>query len=163
MPATALYVASRIDTDDRVREVLMLATERNLPLLEAPRQELDRLSGGGVHQGLVLQVPPYTYAHPDDLLDRAAEAGESPFVVALDGVTDPRNLGAVVRSAAAFGAHGVVVPERRAAGMTAIGVEGVGWCGCAGAGRARNQRDPRPGVVPAGRLLRDRVGRQRIR
>jgi 23S rRNA (guanosine2251-2'-O)-methyltransferase len=119
VPATALYVASRIDTDDRVREVLTLATQRNLPLLEAPRPELDRLSGGGVHQGLVLQVPPYTYAHPADLLERAAEAGESPFLVVLDGVTDPRNLGAVVRSAAAFGAHGVVVPQRRAAGMTA--------------------------------------------
>jgi 23S rRNA (guanosine2251-2'-O)-methyltransferase len=72
-----------------------------------------------VHQGLAARVPPYEYAHPDDLLDRAAEAGEKPLIVALDSVTDPRNLGAVVRSAAGFGAHGVVVPERRAAGMTA--------------------------------------------
>jgi 23S rRNA (guanosine2251-2'-O)-methyltransferase len=70
-------------------------------------------------------VPAYEYAHPDDLLDRAAEADEPPLIVALDGVTDPRNLGAVVRSAAAFGAHGVVIPERRAAGMTAVGVEDV--------------------------------------
>jgi 23S rRNA (guanosine2251-2'-O)-methyltransferase len=119
VPATALFVAERIDTDDRVKEALRLATDRRLPLLEAPRPELDRMSSGSVHQGLALQVPPYVYAQPDDLARRAAESGEAPLLVALDSVTDPRNLGAVVRSAAAFGAHGVVVPERRSAGMTA--------------------------------------------
>jgi 23S rRNA (guanosine2251-2'-O)-methyltransferase len=77
------------------------------------------MTSGAVHQGLAAKVPPYDYAHPDDLLDRAREAGDQPLIVALDSVTDPRNLGAVVRSAAGFGAHGVVVPERRAAGMTA--------------------------------------------
>lgn len=61
---------------------------------------------------------PYEYAHPDDLLERAAEAGQLPLIAALDRVTDPRNLGAVVRSAAALGAHGVVVPSRRGAGVT---------------------------------------------
>jgi len=80
---------------------------------------MDRLTDGAVHQGLALQVPPYAYAHPDDLPARASGRDEVPLVVALDGVTDPRNLGAVVRSAAAFGAHGVLVPERRSAGMTA--------------------------------------------
>ena len=119
VPATALYVAHRIDSDDRVKEAVRTAADRALPVMEASRTDLDRLSGNAVHQGLALQVPPYEYAHPDDLLDAAEEAGEVPLVVALDGVTDPRNLGAVVRSAAAFGAHGVVVPERRAAGMTA--------------------------------------------
>ena len=119
IPVKAIYVAERIDSDDRVREVHRTAADRGLPLLEAPRPELDRLTGGAVHQGLALAVPPYHYAHPDDLLVRARDAGEPPLVVALDGVTDPRNLGAVVRSAAAFGAHGVVVPERRSAGMTA--------------------------------------------
>ena len=72
-----------------------------------------------MHQGLAARVPAYEYAHPDDLLDAAAERGEKPLIVALDSVTDPRNLGAVVRSAAGFGAHGVLIPERRAAGMTA--------------------------------------------
>ncbi|GAB2578127.1 23S rRNA (guanosine(2251)-2'-O)-methyltransferase RlmB [Streptomyces capparidis] len=119
VPANALYVQQYIDNDDRVREALTLANDRNIPLLEAPRPELDRMTGYINHQGLALQVPPYEYAHPDDLLERAAEAAEEPLIVALDGVTDPRNLGAVVRSAAAFGGHGVVVPERRAAGMTA--------------------------------------------
>jgi 23S rRNA (guanosine2251-2'-O)-methyltransferase len=64
-------------------------------------------------------VPPYDYAHPDDLLDLARNSGRPPLIVAMDGVTDPRNLGAVVRSTSAFGGNGVVVPERRAAGMTA--------------------------------------------
>jgi len=80
---------------------------------------VDRLTDGAIHQGIALQIPQYTYAHPDDLITLAQDAAETPLIVALDGVTDPRNLGAVIRSAAAFGAHGVVVPERRSAGMTA--------------------------------------------
>ncbi|MEV5434984.1 23S rRNA (guanosine(2251)-2'-O)-methyltransferase RlmB [Streptomyces sp. NPDC052682] len=120
VPATTLYVQQFIDNDERVREALQLAAERGgINLMEAPRPELDRMTNGLNHQGLVLQVPPYEYAHPQDLADNAADAGEDPLIVALDGVTDPRNLGAVVRSVAAFGGHGVVVPERRAAGMTA--------------------------------------------
>ncbi len=119
IPVAALYVQQYIDSDDRVREALKFATERGVPLMEAPRPELDRLTAGLNHQGLVLQIPPYEYAHPDDLTATAAAAGEDPLIVALDGVTDPRNLGAVVRSVAAFGGHGVVVPERRSAGMTA--------------------------------------------
>lgn len=120
VPAKALFVAVRIDQDDRVREALKLAADRNLPLLEATRTDLDRMTNDAVHQGLALQVPPYDYLHPMDLLDAASGFGSpQPLIVALDGVTDPRNLGAVVRSVAAFGGHGVVVPERRAAGMTA--------------------------------------------
>ncbi|MEV5149411.1 23S rRNA (guanosine(2251)-2'-O)-methyltransferase RlmB [Streptomyces sp. NPDC052727] len=120
VPASTLYVQQFIDNDERVREALQLAAERGgINLMEAPRPELDRMTNGLNHQGLVLQVPPYEYAHPEDLLDAAADEGEDPLVVALDGVTDPRNLGAVVRSVSAFGGHGVVVPERRSAGMTA--------------------------------------------
>ena len=119
VPATTLYVAERIDADDRVREAIKLAADRGLALLETPRTELDRITSGAVHQGLGLQVPPYSYAHADDLPARATGQGQVPLLVALDSVTDPRNLGAVVRSAAAFGAHGVIVPERRSAGMTA--------------------------------------------
>ena len=119
VPATTLYVASRIDSDDRVKEAIKIASERGLALLEASRTDLDRLTDGALHQGLALQVPPYAYASVEDLLDRAAGSGRAPLLVVLDGVTDPRNLGAVVRSVAAFGGHGVIVPERRAAGMTA--------------------------------------------
>ncbi|MDQ1485591.1 MAG: rRNA (guanosine2251-2-O)-methyltransferase [Actinomycetota bacterium] len=118
IPATALYVANGVDMDERVREAVKLANQLRIPLLDAERVELDRYAQGAVHQGLVLQVPLFDYAHPDELLDRAFSSGV-PLIVALDGVTDPRNLGAVVRSVGAFGGHGVLIPERRAAGMTA--------------------------------------------
>jgi 23S rRNA (guanosine2251-2'-O)-methyltransferase len=117
VPATTMYVAGRIDADDRVREALKTATARRIAILETPRGELDRLTDGAVHQGLALQVPPYEYAHPSDFIE--PEAPGIPLVVALDGITDPRNLGAIIRSVAAFGGHGVVVPERRSVGMTA--------------------------------------------
>ena len=117
VPATTLYVAGRVEADDRVREAVKIATSRGIAVLETPRGELDRLTDGSVHQGLALQVPPYSYADPRDLVN--PEVPGQPLLVALDGVTDPRNLGAVIRSVAAFGGHGVVVPERRSAGMTA--------------------------------------------
>ena len=119
VPVTGLYVAEGAERDGRLREAFRLAADAGVSLMEVGRSELDRLTDGAVHQGLAAKIPAYEYAHPDDLLDRADELGEPPLVLALDSVTDPRNLGAAVRSAAAFGAHGVVVPERRAAGMTA--------------------------------------------
>lgn len=118
IPATALYVAQGIEIDDRINEAVRTATDRGIPLLEISRAELDRMTGGVLHQGIGLSVPPYAYESFDDLLAYASEQ-PNPLLVALDGVTDPRNLGAVVRSAAAFGAHGVFLPERRAASMTA--------------------------------------------
>jgi 23S rRNA (guanosine2251-2'-O)-methyltransferase len=119
IPTKAGYVAEGVERDDRLRAILKLAADRGLGLLEVTRSELDRLTGGAVHQGVALQLPAYQYAHPEDLLASALAADLPALLVALDGVTDPRNLGAVVRSAAAFGAHGVLIPERRAAGMTA--------------------------------------------
>lgn len=117
VPISTMYIANRIDSDDRVKEALTLAAEAGIPIMETPRTELDRLTDGAVHQGLAAQVPPYEYAHPQDLVD--SEIPGTPLVVALDSITDPRNLGAIVRSVAAFGGHGVVVPARRSAGMTA--------------------------------------------
>ena len=117
IPAATLYVASRIDSDDRVREIIKIAGDRGIPMLEAPRTELDRITDGAVHQGLALQVPPFAYAHPADLID--SERPGIPVIVALDGITDPRNLGAIIRSVAAFGGHGALVPARRSVGMTA--------------------------------------------
>ncbi len=119
MPVTTLFVAEGAERDGRLREAFQIASERGISTLEVPRHEMDKMTQGAVHQGLAARVPAYEYAHPADLLDRAAEAREPALIVALDSVTDPRNLGAVVRSAAGFGAHGVLIPERRAAGMTA--------------------------------------------
>lgn len=117
VPVTTLYLAPRTQSDERVRESLKTARERGIPVLETPRGELDRLTEGALHQGLAAQVPAYSYSDPRDLINQ--EAAGTPLLVALDGITDPRNLGAIIRSVAAFGGHGVVVPQRRSAGMTA--------------------------------------------
>lgn len=120
VPATGMYVAHGIDVDDRVDSAARTAADRGIPVVEVPRAEVDKLTGGALHQGLALKVPAFEYAHPGDVLKAARDSGLPPLIVALDGVTDPRNLGAVIRSAAAFGAHGVVLPQRRSAGVTAV-------------------------------------------
>ncbi|MEO5851812.1 MAG: 23S rRNA (guanosine(2251)-2'-O)-methyltransferase RlmB [Nocardioides sp.] len=119
VPVQGLYVAEGAERDGRLREAFALAADVGVRLLEVTRGELDRMTSGAVHQGLAARLPSYEYAHADDLIDLATTQGDKPLIVALDSVTDPRNLGAVIRSAAGFGAHGVVIPERRAAGMTA--------------------------------------------
>jgi 23S rRNA (guanosine2251-2'-O)-methyltransferase len=118
VPATALYLAQGIDIDDRVAEIVRTAGDRGIPIMEIGRNELDRMTGGVLHQGIGLQVPPFAYENFDDLVAAALEQA-APLLVALDGVTDPRNVGAVIRSVAAFGGHGVFLTERRAAGITA--------------------------------------------
>ncbi|MGW0213805.1 23S rRNA (guanosine(2251)-2'-O)-methyltransferase RlmB [Micromonospora chokoriensis] len=118
VPATALYTAQGIDVDERTKEIIRTAADRGIANLEISRAELDRMTGGVLHQGVGLQVPPFAYQPFEDMVAASLEQ-QAPLLVALDGVTDPRNLGAVIRSAAAFGAQGVFVPERRAAGITA--------------------------------------------
>ena len=118
VPATALYLALGIEIDDRINEIVRTASDRGVPLLEVSRAELDRMTGGVLHQGVGVQVPPFAYEPFDDLVAAALEQ-TAPLLVALDGVTDPRNVGAVIRSVAAFGGHGVFMTERRAAGITA--------------------------------------------
>ena len=120
IPATALYVAVGIESDERVTEALRMAGNRGLPLLEISRGELDRKTGAILHQGIALQVPPFAYRELSDLFEAVEGTPDVPLFVALDGVTDPRNLGAVIRSAVAFGAQGVILPERRSAGVTAV-------------------------------------------
>lgn len=120
VPASALYIANRIEMDDRVKEAINLANLRGIPVSEVTRPEIDRLTGNdAVHQGIALGVPPYNYQHPMELLDKIIGRGQKPLLVALDGITDPRNLGAIIRSVAAFGGQGVIVPQRRSTGVTA--------------------------------------------
>ena len=119
IPAKALYVAIGLDADERVTEAIKLAADRGLPILEVSRAEIDRRTGGILHQGIALQVPPFQYDELPDLLDLVRQTTTVPLLIALDGVTDPRNLGAIIRSAVAFGAQGVIVPTRRSAGVTA--------------------------------------------
>jgi 23S rRNA (guanosine2251-2'-O)-methyltransferase len=120
VPATALYVALGAEADERLTESVKLAADSGISILEVPRHDLDRIAANGLHQGIALQVPPYQYAHPDDLLAAATRDSAPALVVALDNISDPRNLGAIVRSVAAFGGHGVLIPQRRSASVTAV-------------------------------------------
>ncbi len=119
VPATALHVGPRLDSDERIGMAVALAADAGIPVVEAGRAELDRITGGAIHQGLALRIKRYSYADPADLVQAARDADEQPLIVALDGITDPRNLGAVARSVAAFSGHGILVPARRSAGVTA--------------------------------------------
>ncbi len=146
VPASALYVAVGAQSDERMTEAVTRASDAGISILEVGKHELDRMSTNGLHQGLALQVPPYRYAHPDDVMRDALISGSPPLLVALDNITDPRNLGAVIRSTAAFGGHGVVIPQRRSASITA-----VAWRTSAGAAA----RLPVAQAVNLTRTLRD--------
>ncbi len=119
-PATALFVALGAEADERLTESVTRAADRGIPILEVPRTDLDRISANGLHQGIALQVPPYSYVHPDDLLAAARHDVRPALLVALDNISDPRNLGAIIRSVAAFAGHGVLIPQRRSASVTAV-------------------------------------------
>jgi 23S rRNA (guanosine2251-2'-O)-methyltransferase len=118
VPVKQALIAEGVERDGRLREILAFAAEHGIPFLTATRQDLDRLTQGGAHQGVALRVPPYEYADPDAVLEAMA-APEGQVAIALDSITDPHNLGAIIRSAAAFGAQGVLIPQRRAAQMNA--------------------------------------------
>lgn len=119
IPLTRVFMAGSAISDERVGEVVRTATALGAPLIEVSRTELDRMSGDAVHQGVAIEVPPYDYCDVEDIVERAARRDKLGLVVALDSVTDPHNLGAALRSASAFGADGVIIPERRSAGVNA--------------------------------------------
>lgn len=128
LPVRTAYIAEGAEHDSRLREILSFAADHNMPMLQTTRGELDRLTGGVVHQGVAIRMPEYEYAAVHDLIDAGADDPHGGLLVALDKVTDPRNLGAIIRSAAAFGAQGVLIPSRRSASMTA-----AAWKSSAGA------------------------------
>ena len=125
IPAKELLIAERAEIDERMQEAMRLAKNQNLLIKEVARGVLDGLTGTTMHQGIALVIKPFHYANFEELLLHSSKPG---LLIGLDGVTDPHNLGAIVRSAAAFGAHGVVIPERRTAAMT-----GSAWKASAGA------------------------------
>ena len=102
-------------------QIVAEARARGIVVQHVDRRKLDAMMPG--HQGLIAQVPAEAYATVDSLLQRARDAGEAPLIVLLDGITDPHNLGAILRSAEAFGAHGVITGKRRAVGLTPIAVK----------------------------------------
>jgi 23S rRNA (guanosine2251-2'-O)-methyltransferase len=120
-----LIAAVGIDIDDRVQEIVELARNQAVAIREVPRHKLDSLSGITNHQGIALVAKPFAYSSQKEMF---ARVGERPLFVAVDGVTDPRNIGAIIRSAVAFGADGIFIPERRNASIT-----GAAWKASAGA------------------------------
>ena len=125
IPAKELVVAIKVELDEKISEAIRLAKNSDLPIKELPRRALDELTGNANHQGIALVIKPFNYSELDQII---AKAKKPMMLIGLDGITDPHNLGAVVRSAAAFGADGVVIPERRNAAMT-----GSAWKASAGA------------------------------
>ena len=94
------------------------AIERHIPVVESDKAKLDKLTGGASHQGIVAMAAEKEYCTVDDILNIASERGEKPFIVIADGVSDPHNLGAIIRCAEGVGAHGLIIPKRRAVGLT---------------------------------------------
>lgn len=118
VPIERVFLATGNATDDRVEEVVRAAARSGAPVLEVSRHDLDVAADGAAHQGVAIEVPAYEYADVADLIVGVKQQIGDPLLVALDQVTDPHNLGAVLRSAGAFGADGVIIPERRSAGVT---------------------------------------------
>jgi len=125
IPAKELVVAIKVELDEKISEAIRLAKNADLPIKELPRRALDDLTGFSNHQGIALIIKPFNYTEFAKLITNAKKPM---MLIGLDSITDPHNLGAVVRSAAAFGADGVVIPERRNAAMT-----GSAWKASAGA------------------------------
>ncbi|WP_423188277.1 23S rRNA (guanosine(2251)-2'-O)-methyltransferase RlmB [Alkalibacterium sp. f15] len=105
-------------TDNKITKVLNEAKKRKVQLSFVPKTKLDHLSDGGNHQGLLLAASPVNYASLDDLFEKAKAKNEEPFFILLDGIEDPHNLGSILRTADASGVHGVIIPKRRAVGLT---------------------------------------------
>lgn len=101
-------------------KILAMAREKGIPVMKAEREALDRVSQGGIHQGVIAYTSPYKYSQMEDIFELAKERGEDPFVVILDGLEDPHNLGAIMRTAECAGAHGVIIPKRNACGLTDV-------------------------------------------
>ena len=95
-----------------------MAVEKRIPVIEVERTKLDAMCAGARHQGIVAMAAEHNYSSVDEIMEYAKARGEKPFVIILDGVEDPHNLGAIIRSAECLGAHGVIIPKRRAVGLT---------------------------------------------
>lgn len=106
------------DLEGSARKIVGMAKDKRIPIIFADKQALDRAADGGAHQGVIAYVSSYEYSEVSDILAAARAKGEDPFIVILDGLEDPHNLGAIMRTAEGAGAHGVIVPKRRSVGLT---------------------------------------------
>ena len=114
-----IYVQSG-EREGSIRALVAEASERRIPIVECDRAKLDRMACGASHQGIIALSAERNYATVEEILAVAAERGEPPFVILCDGVEDPHNLGAILRSAECSGAHGVIIPKRRSVGLTPV-------------------------------------------
>ena len=110
-----------ISTEDgSMKKILALAKERRIPIMKVEKSALDRLAPGQAHQGVCAYVSAYAYAELEDIFRIAEDRGEDPFIIVLDNLEDPHNLGAIMRTAECAGAHGIIIPKRRACGLTEV-------------------------------------------
>ena len=114
-----LYITSG-EREGSINQLLGIASDRGIPITECDRSRLDAMAKGGRHQGIIAIAAERNYSSIDEIIAYAQEKGEAPFVVVCDGVEDPHNLGAIIRSAECAGAHGIIIPKRRAVGLTAV-------------------------------------------
>jgi 23S rRNA (guanosine2251-2'-O)-methyltransferase len=110
-----LLVTSR---EGSMIKILALAKEQGIPVMYVEKAAIDRIAQGRAHQGVAAYVSPYAYSTVDDILANAAERDEDPFIIILDGLEDPHNLGAIMRTAECAGAHGIIIPKRHSCGLT---------------------------------------------
>ena len=106
------------DMTGSISKIMAIAREKNIVIKEVDRKKLDSMSATGVHQGVMAIVTPYKYYSIDDILDYADKKGEKPFIVILDEIEDPHNLGSIIRTAETCGVHGIIIPKRRNVGIT---------------------------------------------
>ena len=118
-PIDKLYIAAG-ETDRALARLAAMAKEAGAAVVETDRRKLDQLSATGAHQGVVAMVAAHAYATVDEILENAKSRGEAPLIVLCDDLSDPHNLGAIIRTAECAGAHGVIIPKRRSAGLTSI-------------------------------------------
>ncbi|MDQ3264914.1 MAG: 23S rRNA (guanosine(2251)-2'-O)-methyltransferase RlmB [Myxococcota bacterium] len=116
----ALYLTEGEVSRNASAEIFSRARDAGIRVNKVPRERLSNMSEGGVHQGVVIELVEFTYVDPLDILKIAEDRGEPPLLVVLDGIQDPHNLGAIIRSAHALGAHGLIIPKDRAASVTGL-------------------------------------------
>jgi 23S rRNA (guanosine2251-2'-O)-methyltransferase len=110
---------SKGDLEGSIKVVLSLAKDKNVVIKAVDRRKLNEMCGGANHQGVIAKVTPFKYSEVTDIINRAKRRGEDPFIVILDEIEDPHNLGSIIRTAELCGVHGIIIPKRRAVGLTA--------------------------------------------
>ena len=119
VPVKTLYIALNVESDRRLIEAFKIASDRSISILEVHRRYLDKITSNSLHQGILIEILSYKYSYPNDLLGIASNSNQLPLLVALDNISDPYNLGSIIRSVVAFNGHGLIIPQHNSASVTA--------------------------------------------